>query len=123
MFNPQSEVKHLALQLQLQRRDDPLPPLNVLMWQEERTHLALCLELDVLGEGNTPQKALHALAELVDTQLEFAKERNLDVCHPAPFDYWQKLDEIRTNRVRTYARQHPQQFRKAVVEELQHAYG
>ena len=46
--------------------------LNVLGYREEAGWVALALEMDLRGYGNTFQAALKELVDLVSTQVEFA---------------------------------------------------
>jgi hypothetical protein len=52
-----------------------LPPitLNVLVYQEEGEWVALALEMDLRGYGNTSEEALRDLEDLVGMQISFSR--------------------------------------------------
>lgn len=66
--------------------------LHVLVQSDEYNMgwFAICLELDIVGVGETQQKALEEVVKLVDAQLIFAAEEGYadSIWFPAPREYW-----------------------------------
>lgn len=61
--------------------------------EEENCWVCHCLELDIVTCGNTPEQAETAMPELIEAQIEFAKEHDSleHIFHPAPAEIWSKL--------------------------------
>jgi len=64
--------------------------LRGIVYAEDGTWLAHCLEMDIVAEGSDPQRALNDLLELCDFQLRVAaEEADLESAFkPAPPEYW-----------------------------------
>jgi predicted RNase H-like HicB family nuclease len=45
-------------------------PLRAVLYKEAGVWIAHCLEFDLLGDGETPEEALHCLSEAIVTQLD-----------------------------------------------------
>jgi len=56
------------------------------IFQEEGSYTALCPDLDVASQGDTPPEAKAALVEAVTLYLETALENNLPWVRPVPRD-------------------------------------
>lgn len=70
-----------------------LPKLNFLIYNEDNTWIAHCLELDMVGfSPDSAESAVNELIELIKTQIQFAIENdNLNsIFTPAPSDLWIK---------------------------------
>jgi predicted RNase H-like HicB family nuclease len=64
--------------------------LSAIIYREEGVWLAHCLEMDVVAEGDKPQKAFKDLDELCELQIKTAlEEGDLEtVFRPAPPEIW-----------------------------------
>ncbi len=56
--------------------------------------VAHCLELDLIGEGRTPKKAIIELIQAIEIQIE-ACENASQLFFPAPASVWQKFKQAR----------------------------
>lgn len=78
-------------------RSHPGPTLafNILVepGEEKNTWLAICLELDIIVQGKTPNEAENNLRDAIQMYLEsvFEKGDFESLWRPAPTEYWQKL--------------------------------
>ncbi|KKL81012.1 hypothetical protein LCGC14_1999040 [marine sediment metagenome] len=54
------------------------------------TFVAHCLELDLIGEGKTPKKAIVELLKVIETQIELCEKSSAQLFFPAPGSIWQK---------------------------------
>jgi predicted RNase H-like HicB family nuclease len=63
-----------------------------LIYKEEGSYVAHCLELDIVGSGGTPEEALKEMRELVEEQISFHFEHGIEnkLFRPAPAEYWNK---------------------------------
>lgn len=121
MFPPQTEVKAYRLELTRPRKDgrgEESAWLNILLWEDEGKSLSHCLELDIAGEGTTSKEALENLADLIVEQIEFSEERKTQLYHPAPKEYWDKLNEIRENHVKQSLLDHPPRSAEEILKGL-----
>jgi predicted RNase H-like HicB family nuclease len=50
-------------------------PLRAVFYREEGVWFAHCLEMDVIGDGPTPEEALAQLSEAIGMQIEFSLEQ------------------------------------------------
>lgn len=116
MFGPDTEVQSLLAQL---KRKGSTSWLSILSWKEEDEVIAHCLELDLAASGADLKGALHAVAESIVDQIEFAEKENMDIFHPAPQEFWQKLFEIHMNQVRQSILDHPPKSPGEVLKSLQ----
>lgn len=64
--------------------------LSVLGYTEDGTWLAHCLEMDVIGYGQSLEEAMKSLAELIEMQVSFAVSQGhpQSLWNPAPPKYW-----------------------------------
>lgn len=71
--------------------------ISVLGYREDGDWIALALEFDLIGHGDTPEEALDSLIGAVTAQIEFACEKNdpglLDF--PAEEKYFKLFNEAR----------------------------
>jgi hypothetical protein len=81
--------------------------LNCLAWTEDDRRFVHCLELDLLADGATESEAVAALAELIIGQVRLAEEEHIELFHPAPREYWEKLYQIHMNHVKQSLLDHP----------------
>jgi len=77
--------------------------VRVLIYEEDGEFVAHALEMDLLGYGNDEKGAAMDLADLIDSQISFAREQNDDslLLFPAPkelFERWEKahLETLRS---------------------------
>ena len=56
--------------------------------------VAHCLELDLIGEGKTPEKAIIELMQAIEIQIE-ACENPSQLFFPAPASVWQRFKQAR----------------------------
>ena len=60
-----------------------------------------CLELDLIAEGKDEREAVVNLGELIIEQIRMAaEEEHIQLFHPAPREYWEKLYHIHMNHVK-----------------------
>jgi hypothetical protein len=53
--------------------------LRAVCYREEDVWFSHCLEMDIIGQGDTPKQALDSMAEQINMQIEFSlKNGNLD---------------------------------------------
>lgn len=77
--------------------------------------VAHCLELDLIGEGKTPRKAIAELIQAIELQIE-ACESPSQFFFPAPASVWQRFKQAYTanrdilQRIVTQAAQRTSQF-------------
>ncbi len=124
MFKSNTEVRATQIRLGRQRADgsqEVSSVLNILSWEEEGKTMVHCIELDIAASGASQQEALHELAVLLTHQIEFAEQNKLEIWHPAPDEYWEKLREIQMNRLKQLHLSNPARFKREVERELAHA--
>ncbi len=123
MFNPESEVKTIFWRLERKKagKHQVSPLLNILSWKEGGKHFTHCLELDIVAQGDDEPKALKSLAEMLVHQIEFSEENKMEVFHPAPIEYWQKLYELHSNRVKQLLLENPPRSVREVLKGLEPA--
>jgi hypothetical protein len=70
--------------------DDLQLELRVIVYREDAFWLAHCLELDIVAEGETPQKAVRDLTDLCVLQIRTAIEESdlTSIFRPAPAEIW-----------------------------------
>ncbi len=77
---------------------------NVLAFynEDEKIWNAVALEMDIWGEGATPEKAIEDLNDLVCMQISFAYAMNSPqmIWRKAEAKYWEMLDTARTIELR-----------------------
>jgi hypothetical protein len=67
----------------------PMMRLNVLTYQEDDLWIARCLEMDIIGHGDTREEATECLAHTMFAHMEAAKEHGFNIFRPAPREYWE----------------------------------
>lgn len=77
------------------------PALDVLGYQEEGEWVALALEMDLRGYGDTLSKAVDELEDLVTMQVSFARLKSQPglVWKPAEAIYWRLFENARRNHL------------------------
>lgn len=65
--------------------------------EEQGHYIAHCLELDVLGEGQSVEEAVSELLEVIETQLESCKETGAQLQFFAPRHVWEKYNAAQKN--------------------------
>ena len=70
--------------------------LKILEYIEEGMRVAHCLEMDIVGIGNTFAQALKDLDELIEMQVSFAVANNQPdlLYHPAPARYFEIYNKL-----------------------------
>ena len=74
---------------------------NVLGYREDSKWVALALEMDIRGHGDTFESALEELADLVGMQVSFAEHKGQPemVLHPAEPIFFSLYAQIRADRL------------------------
>ncbi len=74
--------------------------LTFLGYESEQHHVAHCLELDIVAQCPSSEEAVNDLVELIKDQVAFAAKHDIEenIFHPAPKEYWNKLDEIKIHQ-------------------------
>ncbi len=67
----------------------PMMRLNVLTYQEDDLWVARCLEMDIIGHGDSRDEALECLAQTMFAHMEAAQEHGFNLFRPAPREYWE----------------------------------
>jgi hypothetical protein len=80
--------------------------LNVLGYREEDEWVALAMEMDLRGYGDTFSEALEDLADLVQTQIDFAHFKNQPelIWRPAAPVWWARFAEAQRAALEAVAR-------------------
>ena len=103
MFDPGTRINAGQLTLEVKNsktgKSKKLPPLNCLVWEESGKMYIHCLEFDLISDGNNEANAINNLIELIVEQMRLADEESIQLFHPAPKEYWDKLFEIHKNRL------------------------
>jgi len=70
-------------------------PLHVCVcWSRKAPlHVAHCLELDLIGEGQTPLEARFSLKELIKIQCQVCEDNDLDLCPTDVHDRWRECHD------------------------------
>lgn len=78
--------------------------LRVLGYREDGAWVAHCLETDIVGNGETPDAALHDLLDLTRMQISFAHSKGLPslVFHPAPMHIQEKYAYLVADSLRSF---------------------
>lgn len=81
--------------------------LNVLGYQEETNWVALALEMDLRGYGETFEKALSDLADLVRMQISFSRFKNQPelIWRAAEPIWFERFAEVRRDYLEALVRQ------------------
>jgi hypothetical protein len=71
--------------------------LHVLLYQEEGSIIAHCLDLDLMGDGKTASAALKRLFGVIEHHIAclIADGRLDDLYFPAPIKYWKKFSQAK----------------------------
>ena len=74
---------------------------HFLIKKEEDLITAHCLELDIIGEGKTQNKAIDNLIKSIINHITFCLEyNNLDkIENPAPEEYWKKIKTLKKSKI------------------------
>ena len=67
---------------------------------EKGLYTAHCLELDVIGEDATPERAIEQLLEAIETQISIHRDEATELFFPAPNFVWQKYNQARSEERR-----------------------
>ena len=69
---------------------------SVLGYREDEMWVAHCLEMDILGFGESRDEALNELSELMEMKISFALQSECleSLYSPAPPEYWQRFGEL-----------------------------
>lgn len=72
--------------------------------EDEEVWNAVALEMDIWGQGTTPEEAIEDLNELVRMQISFAYSMNSPqmIWHKAEAKYWKMLETARTVELRSH---------------------
>jgi len=81
--------------------------LNCLAWTEDDRRFLHCLELDLIADGEDEREAAMNLGALVIEQIRMADEEHIQLFHPAPREYWERLYTIHMNHVTQGFLDHP----------------
>ena len=76
--------------------------LSVLIYpNDEGEYIAHCLEMDLIGIGDTHKKAVEDLADHIEMQVSFARQEECPemLWHPAPKRLLNKFEELARERV------------------------
>ena len=75
-----------------------VPPLRLraLVYPEANEWVAHCLELDLVETAESPDAALDALLEAVQTQVTYAEahDNGAALFHPAPAEAWSRFGRL-----------------------------
>jgi len=79
--------------------------VSVLGFREDESWVALALELDIRGYGDTFEEALQEMVECIDMQINFStfKEQPDMVFHPAAPEYYSLFAQVRSDLLRAAA--------------------
>ena len=98
--------------------------LDVLMEKDGAYFIAHCLDLDLIGQGRTPEEAKKELIEPINDQIDFAISNNLEelIVHPAPKEYWIRYWNIKSERLKKNLAQNPPSSKNEINKKLDVAY-
>ena len=77
----------------------PDTSLKIVVFQEDDTCVAQCLNYDISAEGDTPDDAIAAFRRLVISHSVVAHEKQralFEGIEPAPFEFWNRWDTAPT---------------------------
>ena len=82
--------------------------INVLGYQEDDAWVALALEMDLRGYGETFEDALNELMDCIASQISFAEFKGQPdmVFHPAAPEYYGLFAQVRGDKLRSLAQFH-----------------
>lgn len=60
---------------------------------EKGMFISHCLELDLIGYGNSVEESMSELLECIDTQIKICEEEGIELLFPAPDWVWSKYKE------------------------------
>jgi hypothetical protein len=80
--------------------------INVLGYKEGGEWVALALEMDLRGYGETFESALEELIECIRMQISFAEyKEQLDmIFHPAAVEYYLLFSQVRQDRLNSFGK-------------------
>ena len=98
--------------------------LDVLMEKDGQYFIAHCLDLDLVAQGKTFEEAKKELIELINDQIDFAVDNNLEelLVHPAPKEYWIRYWNIKSESLKKNLAQNPPSSRIEINKKLDVAY-
>ena len=98
--------------------------LDVLLEKDGRHFTAHCLDLDIVAQGKTETEAKINIIELINDQIEFAVDNDLEelIVHPAPIEYWKKFHKIKSAELRKSLAQNPPMSKREILRKLDVAY-
>ena len=103
LFLPGTVVDAGNLEIKLQHNQTGeeihFPLLSCLTWRENERFFIHCLELDLLADDVSEEKAVQGLVEIILEQMRSAAEEHTGFLHPAPQEYWEKYLKIKNNRL------------------------
>lgn len=122
MFDPGTVVDAGEILLKIRNprtgRAVALPALHCLTWKEGVKSFIHCLEFDLLADGATMDETIDRLVEVIAEQMRMAQEEHVQLLHPAPREYWDKLFELHRNRlIQTFLDSPPRTARDLIVRE------
>ncbi|MFH0763356.1 MAG: hypothetical protein V1925_05675 [Candidatus Omnitrophota bacterium] len=99
--------------------------LDVYIEKEKDHYIAHCLDLDLVSQGATEEEAKQELVGLINEQIKYAVENNLEelLVHPAPPEYWKRFYRRKAEKLKRFLLCNPTispeaiQRRMDVVEE------
>ena len=98
--------------------------LSVLIQQENKRFIAHCLDLDIAGEGNTPEEAVKELSELINEQIFFAINNDMEelLVHPAPKEDWLLYVKRKAEEAKKEFVEHPPKSQDEILHNLDYVY-
>jgi hypothetical protein len=69
-------------------------PLSVLCYEDDGLYVAHCLEMDILDYGETPQVVMEELQTLINAQVEFCKDKKINMFFYAPDKFFKCYKQI-----------------------------
>ncbi|MBI4011771.1 MAG: hypothetical protein HY359_05645 [Candidatus Rokubacteria bacterium] len=101
------------------------PPLRlrVLLYPEAGEWIAHCLELDLVETADSPDAAVDALIEAVQTQVSYVEvhDNAAALFHPAPADAWARFGTLLSGDQRPLVRRVPDPSLDVTLEVLRAA--
>ncbi|MCB9479439.1 MAG: hypothetical protein H6684_07730 [Deltaproteobacteria bacterium] len=90
--------------------------LSVLIYDEDESRVAHCLEMDLKGHGKTDRKALDELAEMVEMQISFALQRGEHglLYHPADESLFRRFRSLQAAAVQAFPENPKSSWKNAV---------
>ncbi|MDI6734887.1 MAG: hypothetical protein QME42_01615 [bacterium] len=84
--------------------------LKCLLTKEDKIHVAHCLDLDLIAEGDTKEESLTNIKLAIEDYLSFVAENKLEqelIPRFAPLKYWkQYFESVKKPLIEDYRRNH-----------------